>query len=292
MAIKEVKDDISSEDLEAFEEAQEKGEIKTEETKETKEPKEESTKEVEEAEESEETEETEEEESEEEEVVATKSSKVEIKEVEGETPKERALRLEVTRLRRANRDKEQKDLFNGDKPAISDVSEKLKELGYDEEQIKTLDKAFDIFGESKGFVRKEQSYLAMANEALSNFIDEHSEYSTENDKDDIYWNRFNSILKSDYKLKDKSPKQLKSIFERIDRDVKDELGDNEKVNQKGKIEAQKQKVKSVSSGASASSKKTESKQVIISGNKSFISSNHPNLVFKGFDEDEVDEFTK
>lgn len=304
MAINEVKDDITEEDLEEFEKAQEAGEVKVgdksdESTKETKES-EVSEEEVEETE-SEETEEEKEKEVDEKEnseesedsVVSTKSSKVEIKEVTGETPKERALRLEVTRLRRASREKEQKEIFK-DEPVSKDSYEELKELGYDEAQINTLDRAFDIIGAKKGFVRKDQSYKEMANETLSGFIEEHPEYAPENDKDDIYWGRFNSILKSDYNLVNKTHKQLKSIFERIDRDVKEELG--EKSNTQGKIEAQKQKVKSVSAGASTSSKtgedKKEGREVKTTGNKSFISSNHPNLVFKGFDEDEVDEFTK
>lgn len=276
----EVKNDVTEDDVKSFEEADEAGEIKTGE------------RELD-SEETEETETQEEEESEEE-VESddeVNSSKPEIKEVPGETPKETALRLEVTRLRRKNREREQEELLRNEKQAdASGYEDELKELGYDDDQIKTLDKAFDIIGKEKGFVRKDQSYHAMANDTLAEFIEEHPEYKPENDTDDIYWGRFNSILKSDYNLKNKTNKELKSIFNRVHRDLKDELGEDDSDK---KVTAQKQKVRSVSTGISASTKTTETKSKVASvGNKTFISSGHPGLNFKGFEEDEVDEFTK
>ena len=276
----EVKKDITDEDLKAFEEAEEKGEVKTGEERTLDEPKEEKPKEEPEDDEDEEDEEEEEEPSDE----PAEPSTAEIKEVAGETPREKALRLEVTRLRRKARESSSKDMFQGDKPDSQESEKALKELGYDDEQIKTLDKAFDIIGERKGFIRKDQSYQAMANETLSSFIEEHPEYAAENDKEDIYWGRFNSILKSDYKLAGKTQKQLKTIFEKVDRDVKEELG--EKSISKGKIEAQQQKIKSVSTGASTSKSKTEAKP-----EKKTVSGSHPGLRFSGFDDDEIEEFT-
>jgi len=273
----EVKKDITDEDLKAFEEAEEKGEVKTGEERTLEEPKEEP------EEPKEEPEEEEEEKEEEPSGEPAEPSTAEIKEVVGETPREKALRLEVTRLRRKARESSSKEMFEGDKSESLDSEKALKELGYDDEQIKTLDKAFDIIGERKGFVRKDQSYQAMANETLQGFIEEHPEYAAENDKEDIYWGMFNSILKSDYRLAGKTQKQLKSIFEKVDRDVKEELGDN---SSKGKIEAQQQKIKSVSTGASTSKGKTEVTE------KKIVSSGHPGLKFSGFDDDEIEEFTK
>ncbi len=272
----EVKKDITDEDLKAFEEAEEKGEVKTGEERTLEE-----TTEVKSEDKSEETEEEEEEEESSDETA--EPSTAEIKEVSGETPREKALRLEVTRLRRKARENSSKEMFQGDKPDNQESEQALKELGYDDDQIKTLDKAFDIIGERKGFVRKDQSYQAMANETLSSFIDEHPEYAAENDKEDIYWGRFNSILKSDYRLAGKTQKQLKSIFEKVDRDVKEELG--EKSTSKGKIEAQQQKIKSVSTGASTSKGKTEITE------KKTVSGGHPGIKFSGFDDDEIEEFT-
>lgn len=280
----EVKQDITDEDLKAFEEAEEKGEVKTGEERTLDELKEEKPEE-ENKEENEEENEDEDEEEEKPSDETAETSTAEIKEVAGETPREKALRLEVTRLRRERRANSQQGLFQGDKSNNDDSEKALKELGYDDEQIKTLDKAFDIIGERKGFVRKDQSYQAMANETLASFIEEHPEYAPENDKDDLYWNRFDSILKSDYKLAGKTQKQLKTIFEKVDRDVKEELGD--KSISKGKIEAQQQKIKSVSTGASTSKGKTEA-----TPEKKTVSSGHPGLRFSGFDDDEIEEFTK
>jgi len=282
MSNEEVKtEDIAEDELEAFEEAQETGEVKDgSEERELDENKEDDKEEKEEKDE-------EEEKSDE----SAESSKVEIKEVAGETPKERALRLEVTRLKRAARQKSQDEIFKQDKAKVSvDDYQELKELGYDDDQIKTLDKAFDILGSKKGFVRKDQNWKDTAQSTLEEFIEENPEYAPENDKGDIYWGRFNEILKTDYNIAGKNPKQLKSIFERVDRDVKEELGDNDN---KGKMEANKQKVRSVSAGAATSGAKPgEAKTVVSSGNKTYISSNHPGLRFEGFDEDEVKDFIK
>jgi len=277
----EVKKDITDEDLKAFEEAEEKGEVKTGEERTLEEPKEEIKEDEEEKDD-----EDEEDEEEPSDDKHAEPSTAEIKEVVGETPREKALRLEVTRLRRKARESSSKEIFEGDKPDSQDSEKALKELGYDDEQIKTLDKAFDIIGERKGFVRKDQSYQAMANETLQGFIEEHPEYSAENDKEDIYWGRFNSILKSDYKLAGKTQKQLKTIFEKVDRDVKEELG--EKSTSKGKIEAQQQKIKSVSTSASTSKGKTEEAKP----EKKTVSGSHPGIKFSGFDDDEIEEFTK
>jgi len=276
-------EEITEDDLSAFEEAQEEGKIED--------GSEERTLETEKEEKEEEIDEDKDDEEEVSEDTAD-SSKAEIKEVAGETPKERALRLEVTRLKRAARQKSQDEIFKQDKAKVSeDDYQELKDLGYDEDQIKTLDKAFDIIGTKKGFVRKDQTWKETAQSTLEQFIEENPEYAPENDKEDVYWGRFNEILKNDYNIAGKNPKQLKSIFERVDRDVEEELGDNE--SKEGKLEAKKQKIRSVSAGAAASTVKSgESKTVVNSGNKTYVSSNHPGLVFKGFDEDEVKEFIK
>jgi hypothetical protein len=270
----EVKSDLSAEDIKAFEEAEENKEVK-EETPAEKET------------------ETEEDETPAE-IPAKEASPAEIKDVPGETPKERALRLEVTRLRRASREKEQGELIKEQPVAIEDdkTDEELKNLGYDENQIVGLKKVVDIIASKQGYVKKSNTYKEMADATLNGFIEEHPEYAPENDKDDVYWGRFKSILNSDYNLNGKNSKQITSIFERVDRDVKEELGEKEL--EKDKIEAKKRKVGDISHGGSGSSKdkpdKTE--KVVAGGNKTFISSSHPNLVFKGFDEGEVEEMLK
>ena len=263
--ITEVKEDLSEDDIKDFEESQE---IETEETPKVIE--EESTVEIPEKE----------------------TSATVIKDVDGETPRERALRLELTRVRRQSREKEQKEISNNIPVEENiDSDEELRSQGYDDDQIAGLKKTFSIMAKSQGYVKKDDSYKGMVDETLNNFVDEHSEYASENDKDDLYWDKFKSILNSDYNLNGKNSKQIKSVFERVDRDVKEELGDKELT--KDKIEAQKRKISDVSHAASTSSKETvETKKAVSAGNKTFISSGHPGLVFKGFEEDEMEDILK
>jgi len=277
MENKEVKNDIADDDLKAFEEAQDKDEIKTGVEREIDEKEEKEEEESKESEEENLDEDLDEKSTED----ASTTSKVEIKDVDGETPRERGLRLELTRLKREKRARDEKEMFKEEKSTKKsdyNYDELEDKFGYTKDQIDGLDEMFDVIGEKKGFIRKEQSNKTMAQETLVDFIEEHPEYAPENDKDDIYWGRFNNILKSDYNIKGKSSRELKKTFLKIDRDVKEELGDTTK-----KTEAQKQKIESVSNGASTSSKIEKTVKPKISGN-------HPNINFKGFDEGEEEEF--
>jgi hypothetical protein len=217
-----------------------------------------------------------------------------IKDVEGETPREKALRLEVTRLRKERREKEQSELLKSSNVEVKDDEidyKELEESGYTQEQIKDLSKMVNVIVSKSGYVKKDQSYQEMANNTLSSFIGQHKEYAPENDKEDFRWSKFNEILKNDYNIKGKSQEQIKSIFEKVDRDVKLELGEVED-NKQGKIEAQKQKISVISHGTSSTSgsksKETPIK-AISAGNKTVIIGGHP---FKGFDDDEIEDFTK
>jgi len=224
------------------------------------------------------------------EIPEKEASTVELREVRGETPREYALRAEVNRLRN---EKRKQELGETIPPVVEerDTDEQLRELGYDDDQIIGLKKVVDIIATKQGYVKKENTYKDMVDETLNSFVDEHPEYAVENDKDDLYWGRFREILGSDYNIAGKSSKQIKSIFDKVDRDVKDALGDKELP--EDKIEAQKRKIGDISHGTSASSTKVnEAKKVMPAGNKIFVASSHPNLVFKDFDEDEVEEFTK
>ncbi len=281
MAKEVKKDDIIEDDVDAFIKADEAGEVKTgEERKLEEEDKPDSSNDSEDEELDDETDDF----NDSEDDVDVEPSTTEIKEVAGEIPEVRAMRLEITRLRREKREIKQNDILKSKQQKSSNYKEKLKEIGYEDDGIDTLDKAFDIIGEEKGFVRKDQSYKSMSRETLTEFIEEHPEYSVENDKDDIYWNRFETIIKSDYNIENKTSKQLKSIFNRVNKEVKEELG--EKVNN-GKIEAKKQKIKSVSAGTTTSN---SDKPIKVKTNK--VVSGHPGLNFKGFDDDEVEEFIK
>lgn len=279
--INEVKNgELTEEDIKAFEDAMEsddKKEVKEEVKEEVAEEKpEESTEEEDVAEPS----------------TAEEPQKEEIKEVVGETPKERALRLELTRVRREKRALLEKNIFKKQEPEEDKTFDELKSLGYRDEDIPGLEKAVDIIASKRGYVKKDSFEKEMSLDTLNNFVEEHPEYAPENDKDEILFNRFFEILKSDYNLDGKNSKQLKSIFQKVDRDVKSEYGEPKMVADKGKIEAQKQKIKTVSHGTSASAPKQIEKPVIPAGNKTFISSNHPGLVFKGFEDDEIEDILK
>lgn len=216
-----------------------------------------------------------------------------IKDVEGETPREKALRLEVTRLRKERREKEQNELLKSSNVENNNEEidyKELEESGYTQEQIKDLSKMVNVIVSKSGYIKKDQSYQEMANSTLNSFIKEHNEYAPENDKDDFRWSKFNEILKNDYNLKGKSQEQIKSILEKVDRDVKLELGEVEDKKQ-GKIEAQKQKISVISHGTSSTSSKSKENSIkaIPAGNKTVIIGGHP---FKGFDDDEIEDFTK
>ena len=139
----------------------------------------------------------------------------------------------------------------------------------------------------KGYVKKDQSYKEMAQDTLGSFIEEHTEYAPENDTEDIRWSRFNTILKEDYNIQGKTQKQLQSIFNKIDRDVKEELGETVTPNKANKTQAQRQKIGSVSAGTSSSSKDVVKPVKIqsASGNRKSIGG----VDFKDFDDDDFDE---
>ena len=245
-------EDDGEETIVSAEEAAESTEESTEESKETTEETtdEEATEENSEEEKEETTEEPASESSPEEE-----EAPEQLKPVKGETPRERALRFEVTRLKREKRKDERESLIGKGKPVESqdDIYKELREK-YTEEEIKNSEVLVDTIARAKGFVRKDEAYENTANEVLEGFFETNSEYNPENDTDDIHWNSFKRNL-ADYNLTNKTASQLLAIYKKVDRDVKKELGEvtTEKRDTR-KIETQKQKIKSVShSGGTKSS---------------------------------------
>jgi hypothetical protein len=193
-----------------------------------------------------------EEKSEEEEVEPEKADipaePLEPKPVEGETPREYALRKEVERLREKNRDIIKNGVFGKAKAPVQDevdISDLLAE-GYTEQEIESSKKLISKLAPSLGFVNKQQTYQETANQELDKFVEEHPEYLPKNDKDDIRWNKFIEVITTDYNLSNQTPKQLKAIYEKVDRDVKEEFGESKTIDDGKKIKAQVQKVQSVS----------------------------------------------
>lgn len=169
--------------------------------------------------------------------------------VEGETPREKALRLETQRLRGLLRRDNIKELAEGaGAPAEeTDEYEILKEQGYTDEQIKAMETAVDLIASKKGYVRADRNYAQTVQDTVDLFTESHPEYKPASDADDIRWNLFQSYLKDGtYNLSGKTPKQLTAIFEKVDADVRKELGETVVKTNPRAIAAQQHKVNVVS----------------------------------------------
>lgn len=176
-------------------------------------------------------------------------------EVEGETPRERALRLQVTLLRKKVRAERVGDLNvkqnatqGTAKPEMSPEKKKVLER-YKPEEIQSLKEVFDVMADDMGFVRKDQlgatTYTEKAGEELDKFIEAHPEYLPENDTDNVLWDAF----KAEYALykQPENPKDFKKIFEKVHRDVFGikPAGENKTIN------AAKEKIKVASHSGSS-----------------------------------------
>jgi hypothetical protein len=200
--------------------------------------------------------------------------KQEPKPVEGETPRERALRLKVEELRVKNRELLSKDLVKIDskKPQLS--PEKEKELSeFNPEEIKTFEKILDIMAEKKGYVKREEVEIRnLQNESqlvLNEFMETHTEYN-----EPLMWDR----LKEEVGLyrQPTSGRELKKILEKAHETVYD----IKPASDIKKIEAQKEKI-SVASHSGQSPKGGSGNQ------KAIDSSLKSNL--KGFTDEEIEE---
>ncbi len=189
----------------------------------------------------------------------------------GETPKETALRIELTKtrkdLRKAQTVATMKEMATGRPapvaPAVVEGMKKLKE-NYTDEELKNLEDAVDLIAASKGYVKKEETYQDTINSSVEDFVNSHPEYKPENDKKDERWAAFQQKLKSGlYNLEHKTPQQLKHIFAKANDDVIADLGATQikkaPVREPLKIAAQKQKIAVVSHSGGTKSAATKSK---------------------------------
>ncbi len=201
------------------------------------------------------------------------------KPVEGETPRERALRLEVQRLKKDRRKDRASELIDETPKPIEKVEEDLKDdalAKYDQTELKNLEEVVDVIAKKKGWMRKEDQqasqYQEKAADILDDWIEDHEEYSPENDPDDVLWDRFKAEF-NQYK-KPENPKDLKRIFNRVHKEVFgiEKSGDSSVIN------AQKEKLKSHSGTT----------QTVRKQSPSSIDSTHRNML-KGFDDKELDE---
>ncbi|RJO60387.1 hypothetical protein C4544_05170 [candidate division WS5 bacterium] len=182
----------------------------------------------------------------------------EPKAVEGETPRERALRKEVERLRAKTRERKEKDIFGEKKEEQKTPKVDLSQ--YEPEEITKFKGILETLADDLGFVKKDDvqsyTYKDKANEILNEFLDNHPEYSPEKDKDDTLWNRF----KEEYSLykQPEDPKLLKKLFQKIHNEITDN-----KPMEKGKILAKQEKIKVASHGGTSKQKSSAEKEAKI-----------------------------
>lgn len=146
-----------------------------------------------------------------------------LEDVVDETPRERALRAEVTRLR-TNARKERSDelLGNAGKPAPTakkelDDNEKAVLGKYKPEEVAALKDIFPVLAKEMGFVRQDdlagKTYADVAQDKLDGFLEKHPEYLPENDKEGTLWGAF----KDEYAIykQPENPRDFAKIFDKV-----------------------------------------------------------------------------
>lgn len=174
-----------------------------------------------------------------------------LAELEGETPKERALRFEVTRVKALLRSERKGELFEGVRaPEMTSATEltpaeKAIVAKYKPEELGTLEELFPVLAKKMGFVRQDDlnkgSYAEKSQDVLDTFLEKHPEYLPENDKAGTLWGAFKTEF-SQYKIP-VNPKDYARLFDKVHREVfgiKPGKGTNTTIN------AQREKVNTAS----------------------------------------------
>lgn len=178
-----------------------------------------------------------------------------IKDVEGETPREKALRLEITKLRGQIREK------NSITPPSKDVDNNLVSKGYHPEEIKKVKELLNDLG----YVNKDEIQKSEKQKVIDSFINKHPEYLPQNDKDDVLWNAVNNEFNSGfYNNRSDNPVVINKILEDIHAKLNSSKS-NKTVNQAA-ISAQQAKIKSAGVGNSGVQPPTSTKSKTIDPN--------------------------
>lgn len=232
--------------------------------------------------ESEESEEGESDETESTETTESEKTVDELAEVPGETPRERALRIEVTRLKREKRTEQGQEILQSNettKKGESKVDKKVLEK-YKPEELASLREVLPALAEELGFVRKDElsadSYAEKAQSEIDSFIEAHPEYSPEKDKDGLLWERLRSEYTQLYKAP-ANPKDFRKIFERIHKDI---MG-IQVTGSLPKVKAAQEKVKVASHAGPSAANQTQRNGVQRS------TTNLRTDALKGFSEDDI-----
>jgi hypothetical protein len=226
------------------------------------------------------------------ETVVEPEKKTEPKPVEGETARERALRLEVERVKRANRQLKGDKLLKDIKPEVSqveldDADQKILE-SYDPEQLANLDKAFDVLAKKKGLV-KESDFVGKQRvqelkDSFESWMDDNPEFSEDKDPDGVMWKALEGQYKDvmAYRPPPRNSKELTKILNGIKKDL---FGVTTDTTDLKKVEAQKEKIK-VSSHSAGSSAPTKTKSKTIDPE---LDSLVKGGALKGFDDKDLEE---
>ena len=148
----------------------------------------------------------------------------EVKRLPGETAREFAYRIEISRLREVNISKQSNEILTPPPaPIKTELSPEKKAVlaKYKEEDLKTLREVFDVMADDMGFVKKDQlgatRYQEQATEVLDNFLEKHPEYQPKNDPGNVLWGRF----KEEYSLyrPTQNPRDLKKVLDKVHKEV-------------------------------------------------------------------------
>lgn len=200
----------------------------------------------------------------------------EPKPVDGETPREHALRLEVERLKGLRRQERKEDL-NQVETKIEKIEKKDVLSKYDQTELANLKEVLGVFADEFGFVRKNElqtsTYQQTSDFILDDFLQSHPEYLPENDKDNILWDRF----KQEYSIY-KQPENAKDVKKILER-VQSTISGGKSVNIAA-INAQQAKIKQAAHGGTTIGKSSHSRTQLDPKIKSGL---------KGFTEEEMNE---
>lgn len=151
-----------------------------------------------------------------------------LKRLPDESPREFAMRVELTKTRgllRKERTGEIMDTIRPGAPASApaQISEAAQAIlaKYPKEQLDALKEVLPALAEGLGFVRKDElqgnTYAEKAQDALDSFLEKHPEYLPEKDPDGTLWGRFKEEF-AIYK-QPSDPKDYQRIFTKVHQTV-------------------------------------------------------------------------
>lgn len=219
---------------------------------------------------------------------------IEAKVVDGESPRERALRLEVQRVKEINRGLRGKKLLgdaqpmSASQPAELSPEDKQALEAFDPEAVANMEKLLPVLAKKLGFVKKDDfskdQYQGTSQDVLDAWLEDHPDYLPENDKGDILFNR----LKDEMSLfqKPANPKGWVKILNRAHNEI---MGITTKPKESAaQVQAKQEKIKVASHGpASVSSPKTQTR--VVSQDDQELRALAEKGGLKGFSQEEIDE---